>query len=498
MKTERLLISLAVLAALCLPAAAVSPIPAHPRDLKYGTLNFEVPKPEKYQFKLKNGIPVYIAEDHSLPLVDITFWIRTGTFLEPKDKVGLAGMTGTMMRRGGAGTWTAEQFDERADFLAANLVSFAGTTESQVGLNALTQQLDPSLDLLFAMLTQPRFQQDRLDIEKGNALEAMKQRNDNADNILRREWNWQLYGENHYSVRQGTQASLEAVTRQDLVDFHKKYWRPEGMVISVSGDITPKDALARLEARFAAWKLEGPKPAVPWPPSQPTHTPKPGLYYVEKDIPQAKVSIGHLAAQWDPKYENPDIFALMVMNDILGGGGFTSRITKRVRSDEGLAYSAGSQFGVGTYWPGPFRIFFQTKSASVAFASSIALAEVKKIQNELVTADELTTSKNSFIETFPRQFESAGAIADTFAADQFLGRPHAYWQKYRDNLGKVTAGDVQRVAREYLNPAKMIFLLVGKWEDIQKGDPDRPAKIVDFGTPVQIPLRDPLTLQPIQ
>lgn len=498
MKPYRALVVLALLAGAWFTASATAPIPAHPRDLKYGPLTFEVPKADKYQFKLKNGIPVYIAPDHSLPLVDITIWIRAGAFVEPLEKIGLAGMAGTMMRRGGAGPWTAEQFDERADFLAANLTSFAGATEAQVGLNALSGQLDPSLDLLFAMLTQPRFQQDRIDVEKGNMLEAMKQRNDDADSILRREWAWKMAGENHYSSRQPTQGSLEALTRQDLADFHRKFWRPEGMVISVSGDIAPKEALARLEARFAAWKPEGPKPAVPWPPAKPAHSLEPGLYHIEKDIPQAKVSIGHQGAQWDPKYENPDMFALMVMNDILGGGGFTSRITKRVRSDEGLAYSAGSQFGVGTYWPGTFRIFFQTKSASTAYAASLSLAEVKRIRNEAVSADELATAKNSFIETFPRQFESAGAIADLFAADEYIGRPHAYWLKYRDNLGKVTEKDVQRVAQRYLDPGKVVFLLVGKWEDILKGDPDRTAKITDFGTPVQLPLRDPLTLQPLK
>src|SRR4029077_13610522 len=137
---------------------------------------------------------------------------------------------------------------------------------------------------------------------------------------------------------------------------------------------------------FADWKAEG--PTVPWPPPAPTFTPKPGLYHVEKDIPQGKVYIGHLGTKWD-RWDNPDNFGLMVMNDILGGGGFTSRITKKVRSDEGLAYSAGSRCGIEPWWPGDFRVAYQSKSATVALAAKFSYAEIKRIRSEPVTDEEL-------------------------------------------------------------------------------------------------------------
>jgi len=149
------------------------------------------------------------------------------------------------------------------------------------------------------------------------------------------------------------------------------------MIIAVSGDVNTRDVLANLERRFADWKTSG--PAVPWPPTGPTFTPKPGLYHVEKDIPQGKVYIGQLGTRWD-RWDNPDNFALMVMNDILGGGGFTSRITKKVRSDEGLAYSAGSRFSIGTYWPGDFRVSYQSKNETVALAAKYSLAEIDKLR----------------------------------------------------------------------------------------------------------------------
>jgi predicted Zn-dependent peptidase len=497
--TTKILAASAAVAALVVPAAPAqsTEVARHPRDLKYGPLKFETPDPAKYSYKLKNGLSAWVAEDFSLPLVSVSIKVRAGQFLAP-DRPGLAGMTGSMMRKGGAGDLTAEQFDERADFLAAEIGSFAGETEAGVSMNCIVPQLDACLDLMFSMLRTPRFQADRITVEKDQVLESMKQRNDDAQTILSREWAWLLYGDKAFTARKATKAELDAVTREDLVAFHRQWWRPEpgNMIVTASGAVKAKEIIAKLDQRFAGWAPTGPK--VPWPPALPAHAFKPGLYHVEKDIPQAKVLIGQRAIQWDPKWENPDAYALQVMNDILGGGGFTSRITKRVRSDEGLAYSAGSSLGIGNFWPGSFSVFFQTKSPTVAYASKIALDEVRSVQEKGVTAEEMATSKNQFIETFPQSFESPADIVGIFAADEYIGRPHAYWSKYREAIGKVTAADVQRVARQYLKPEEMAFLVVGKWADIEKGDPDGKASMQQFfgGKATTLPMRDPLTLQP--
>lgn len=487
-------------AAFVLPVLAQvpGPIPARPEKIQYGALKFDVPEADKYRFQLKNGTSVYLVEDHSLPLVNIAVTLRSGSFAEPKDKPGVASLTATMMRKGGAGGLTAEQFDERADFLAVNINSYSGETQAGLSANSLSSQLEPSLDLLFDLLKAPRFQADRIEIEKGQLLELIKQRNDDAGAILGREWGWLMYGEEFFATRKITKAQLDSITRDDLVAFHKATYRPEGMVIAVSGDVDAKAILAGLDKRFEGWRPEG--SAVAWPPTAPTHVPKAGVYHVEKDIPQGKVNIGHLGAKHDAQWENPDLFALDVMNDVLGGSGFTSRITKRVRSDEGLAYSAGSLYGVGVFWPGVFRIFFQTKNSTVAYAAKLSLAEMGRIQTEPVSDSELSTAKNASIETFPRNFESAGKIASLFASDDYLGRPHAYWGKFRDNVRKVGPADVQRVAKSYLAPDQVVFLIVGKWADIEKGDPDGKASMKEFfgGQVTHLPLRDPLTLQPIK
>ncbi|MDQ7088186.1 MAG: pitrilysin family protein [Acidobacteriota bacterium] len=439
---------------------------------------------------------VYVGEDHALPLVDLSITVRAGAFLDDPAKPGVATLTGRMVRRGGTKTLSAEDFDEKADFLAAQISSFGGDISSGASFNCTTQTLDACLDLFFDMIQNPAFEVERLDLEKENILEGLKQRNDDAGTILGREWGWLMRGRDHFTARQLTAAELDAITRDDLVAFHKKYWLPKNMMVTVSGDVDTGAILDTLAKRFAPWKSEGPE--VPWPPAAPDHTPRPGVYYVDKDIPQGKVYIGHLGIQ-DENWNHPDRFAVALMNEILGGGGFTSRITNRVRSDEGLAYSAGSVYRVGRFWPGMFRIVFQSKSATVPLAAKIALEEVRRIQNEPVSQEELDIAKAAFIDTFPQAFESIESIVNTFADDEYTGRPRDYWKKYRDRVRAVTAKDVQKAARKYLHPDQVVFLVVGKWDEIVKGDPDGRATMKEFfeGRATRLPLRDPLTLEPL-
>ncbi len=364
-------------------------------------------------------------------------------------------------------------------------------------LDCITGVLDETLDLFFQMLKTPRFQQDRWEVERENLLEQMKQRNDSPQSISSREWQWLLRGREHFSSRLMTESQLRALKRDDLVAFHRRYWRPENMIIAVSGDVTPAEILKKLEGHFAQWKVEG--PPVPWPPPPPSHTPQPGLYYVEKEIPQGRVLIGHLGTQ-RRDWNDPEPFALTIMNDILGGGGFTSRLMKRIRSDEGLAYGAGSSFGVGEYWPGVFSIGFQSKNPTVAYATKIALEEIKRIREQPVSDEELRVAKGSFIDVFPRRFESAAQIAGTFADDEYEGRPHDYWASYRDRLRAVTVEHVQAVAKKHLHPDRLVYLIVGNWAEIAPGDADGRAAMAEFGggRATRIPLRDPLTLEPIE
>lgn len=479
-------------------AAAAAEIPESPRQLVYPPLDFSVPRAEGVRHELPGGVPVYVVVDHTLPLVDVTVQVRAGSFLEPDDKVGLADLTGILMRSGGAGDLTAEQLDERADFLAADISTSIDTTSGSASANCLSSVLDECLELFFDVLERPRFEAARLELEKQNGLEHLAQRNDEPEAIASREWQWLLYGNEHFSSRLPTGESLAAIGRDDLVALHRRAFQPRNLVFAVAGDVEPDAIVAALSRHLAQWSVPAAEP-VPWPPQEPRFVPRPGVYVSEKDIPQGRVQIGHLGIQRDG-WDDPDAFALALLNEILGGGGFTSRLVRRIRSDEGLAYSAGSTFGVGTFWPGQFYAYFQSKNQTVAFAAKIAREEIERIRSEPVSDEELATAKASFVDTFPRNFDSASTVAGLFAGDEYLGRPHEYWYRYRERIAAVTKEDILRVARERLNPDQLVLLVVGKWDEIASGDADGKATMKDVldGKVTVLPERDPVSLEPVK
>lgn len=497
MKNKKIVSAVLTLVLLALsPAAllaqATQQIPKHPRELKYTPLSYTPPVREKYRHVLSNGVVAYLVEDHDLPLVNVSTLVRTGSYLEPAGKEGLASLTGGQIRAGGTTSKTAEEFDEAADFLAAQINSFIGGTQGNATLNLLAKDVDAGLALYFDMLRNPRFQEDRLKLAKSQILQNMERRNDSTTTIENREWSRLMYGADHFSTKESTKASIESITREDMIAFHQKYFQPGGFIFAISGDFNTKDMLAKLEASMKGWPVN--KTALPEVP-KPAAVPVAGLYTVHKaDVNQGRVSIGHIGGMRD----TPDSYAIEIMNDILGGGGFTSRITSRVRSDEGLAYSAGSNFGLGTYYPGVFRAAFQSKNPTTSQAIDIIMEELNRVRTSKVTPEELETAKNSIVEFFPRIFATASQIAGTFAQDEYTKRRPDYWTTYRERIRAVTAEDVQRVADKYLQPDKMVVLVVGNIDEITKGNPDKPqyslTKLAKDGTIRRIPLPDPLTM----
>jgi predicted Zn-dependent peptidase len=395
------------------------------------------------------------------------------------------------MRAGGTLRYRAEEFDEEADFLAAEISSRVGGTSGNALANFLAKDIDRVFDLFFDMLRNPAFQQDRLDLYRSQQLQAMERRNDRTDEIEGREWNRLLRGDRHFSSVYSTKASISSLTREDLIQFHKKYFCPKNFILAVSGDFKTAEMKAKLEKAMAGWTNSGVDVGkVP----RPDFVPVPGIYVVNKpDVNQGRVSIGHLGIMRG----NPDEFAIDMMNDILGGSGFTSRIMNRVRSDEGLAYDAGSSFAAGVYYEGYFRAAFQSKSATAAQATQIVLDEIERIKKEKVSSEELETVKNQAIEIFPRYFSSASAIAGTFANDEFTGRDPQYWETYRDKIRAVTVDDVQRVAQKYLHPDGFVIVVVGNINNIMEGNPDKlqySFKNIMGGRITEIPLPDPLAM----
>jgi zinc protease len=330
-------------------------------------------------------------------------------------------------------------------------------------------------------------------LRKDQMLQSMKERNDDSGNIEGREWGFLMRGEGHWTNRYPTAASVQGITAEDLAAFHKRYVGPKNFILAVSGDFDRGTMQKKLEKAFGAWPAPGERPAAP---AAPTATAAGGWYLVDKDVNQGRVSIGLPAIdRYDPDYQ-----AARVMNDILGGGGFTSRLVNRIRSDEGLAYSVGSRFEGGLYYRDPWRLAFQSKVRSVAFAIQISLTEIRRMRDSLVTPAELELTKNKFIESFPATFETASAIANGLAIEELTGRYQKdpnYFAELRERIRAVTAADVQRVAQRLLDPAKLTVLVVGNAKDIMLGDPKHDAQMATLagGEPKRLPLRDPLTMK---
>jgi len=467
-----------------------------PEKLQFAPIQFETPRARDYKAKLRNGIPAFLAPngEEGTPLVRVTVSWRGGSYLDPKGQEGLAALLGSQLAQGGTTKLEAAKLEDRLEALAATLTSSCADTSCNVSLQVLDKDLAQGLDLLMQALTQPAFAQERLDLAKRQGRQRVSRRNDEVTSIANYQMKYLLFGERHFASADDTVASLEAITRDDLVAFHARLLHPANLFVAAAGQFDRKtmvDALNRTVGTIKAGPEARVSPTVP----APDFPRPPGVYVTDKDAPQAMIRWAFPGI----RRTDPDWHAAFVTNQILGGRGFTSRLMKRIRSDEGLTYGVYSTLEPGTYWRGDVTGSLQTKNRSVAYALRLALDEIRKLKEQPVSDDELRVNKDGIIEAFPSQWATKQAVANRFADEAREGWPEDWWASYREKIQAVTAADVQRMARKLFDTDRMVILAVGKAAETEAGDTDHPGALEDVAAlPLKrVPLRDPATLEPM-
>jgi zinc protease len=448
----RAFLLLSALALVSAPAAApaATPAPAAPE--------YKVPHPVSRT--LANGLVVHVFEDHDLPAVYYRLLIKTGASNESAAKAGLASLTADVMRKGTA-TLGSQELAEKIDFLGAGLEGSADRDYSMLVAQARTQDKDVILGLMADVALHPAFSQNEVDREKSQTQAAIRQSLDDPATVADEHLAALIHGTHPYARPvSGDEHSVGGLTRQDLVDFHSTYWRPNNAVLAVAGDVKAEETFAAIEKAFGGWE----KKDVPGRPAEKSPDLQGNRVRLldKPDLTQSQVRIGYVGV---PR-STPDYFALQLMNYVLGGGGFASRLTAEVRSKMGLTYDISTSFAYGVD-PGSFVIDTFTKNSSVKQAIDATFDVLKRYKDQGPTADELAKAKSFYLGVFPFQFESPGDVARAWLVNEFYGLGDDYFDKYRDRIRAVTADDVKRVAQKYLRTEPVALVVAGRADSVQ-------------------------------
>jgi zinc protease len=466
---------LALVLILAAPAGAQTAAPAKTstissyKELKYPPLR-PIKIPDVATFTLPNGIKLYLLENHELPLVRGFALVRTGNLFDPRDKVGLASMTGMVMRTGGTRAKTGDQLDEQLENIAASVETGIDESYGSGSFSCLKENTDEVLGIFRDVLTSPEFRQDKIDLAKTELRSSISRRNDDPHGIVSREFNEIVYGrDNPYGWRM-EYATVDRINREDLVAFYRRYFFPSNIMLAVQGDFSTAEMKAKLEKVFGGWNSTQP-PVPPFPALN--AKPAPGVFLaVKTDVTQTFFAMGHLGGILRDK----DYPALQVMADILGDG-FRSRLFQRVRTQLGYAYSVSAFWGANFDHPGLFEIAGSTKSASTTETIKVIEEEVQKIRTAPVTPLELESAKQTVANSFVFNFDTPAKTLNRILLYDYYGYPRDFINQYQRAIQAVTQADVLRVARERVDPKIFTIVTVGNPE--QFGQP-----LATLGLPV--------------
>jgi zinc protease len=420
----------------------------------------EIKLPEIKKEILDNGLKVIVIEHHELPVVAFRLVLKSGSAYDPAGKAGLADLTAGLLRKG-TKTKDATQISEAIDFVGGSLDAGADWDATFATCRVLNKYFDTGLDLLTDIILNPTFKEDEIERLRRQTLAGIMQQKDDPESVAEEKFREYVFGEHPYGQpREGTEESVSGITREDIVNFHKTYYVPNNAILAVVGDVKTADVLKKVRSKFGSWeKREFATPNFVPPPQIKGHQ----ILLVDKpDLTQSYIKIGHFGID----RKSPDYFPIRVMNYILGGGGFASRLVDEVRAKRGLTYDIYCTFD-SYRLRGAFEVGTYTRVDSTLGAIQAILDQMKRIRTEKVSPKELSETQSFYNGYFPLQFETPEQIATQILIVEIYDLGEDYIKNFRKNISAVTADDILRVAQKYLDPDNIKLVVVSKAEEVK-------------------------------
>ena len=429
------------------------------------------------RIELKNGIVIFLQEDHELPFIYGSILVHGGTEDEDPAKAGLVGLYSQAWRTSGTATMDGDAMDDLLESKAAHIETNGDDDSTAISWDSLKGDADQVFSLAIDLFFHPKFSAEKLDLAKQQQATAIIRRNDDEDAIAGRESAKLVYGPNSPYTRQPELATIGAVTLSDLESWHDRTLKGK-LIVGIYGDFDPAAMEAKVRAAFERLPLVMPAP----PRDDEFPGPKPGVYFIDKeDVNQSNVQIVGIGID----RRNPDAASIAVMNEILGGG-FGSRLFVKIRTQQALAYDVGGGFGLTYDHPGTFQVNVLTRSEKTVDATKLALAEVAALNTRPFTADELMRAKDDILNSFLFRYDTKDKVLDESEELEFYGYPANYLETYRAALEKVSLADLAVVAKKYIHPDRLAVLVVGNGPEIKP-----PLNALGMGAPIPINIAIP-------
>jgi zinc protease len=386
----------------------------------------------------------------------MTLLLKVGQINEPDEKAGLAHLTAELLTEGTKHR-TALEISEEIEFIGASLGASAGRDYTTITLSVLKKDIDKGFEVFADILLNPTFPQDEIDRKRDLIKGFLKQKEEDPSFLAERAFKKEVFGKYPYGrLIQGSLETIDSIKKKDISGFYSKFFLPNNSILSVVGDLTSEELDELIEKNLSSWK-RGVLPSELM--SSASERREKRLITIDRDLTQANIILGNLGISRD----NPDYYAVLVMNYILGGGGFTSRLMRSVRDDMGLAYDIHSFFASYKYG-GIFEVGVQTKNESANTVIEEILKQIERIRKEEVTDEELSDAQAYLTGSFPRRLDTNRKIADFLVAVEFYDLGLDYEKKYPEYINSVTKEDILRVAKKYLDPENYVLAVVADQE----------------------------------